>query len=260
MVFHYNVKGEKRKELVEAVAEILSTEILYKGSPTFAYEVGTHMIDKNGMLVCNPDSTPEDIQALVQALAERGFTASDAPKPSKKSAKKTSPKTQNDAAVTPSDSSTENESPETCTFAVQVPRSYLPAEALEKLEKVIASKATLFMKSLNAESLPLEIDEEQVSFPWFTLTGIPDEANSYTQFVHGLCEMAKRQKRVTAVAREPENEKFAMRVFLIRLGFIGDEYSAARKLLLSRLTGNSSFKSGHPPEKPTVPKQEAVAP
>jgi hypothetical protein len=35
-------------------------------------------------------------------------------------------------------------------------------------------------------------------------------------------------------------------VFLIRLGFVGDEYKAARKLLLSKLSGNSAFKNGRP--------------
>ena len=40
-----------------------------------------------------------------------------------------------------------------------------------------------------------------------------------------------------------------MRVFLIRLGFIGPEYQAARMLLLRNLTGNSSWLAGPPPER-----------
>ena len=61
--------------------------------------------------------------------------------------------------------------------------------------------------------------------------------------------MAKTQKRVTAVEKPIENAKFTMRLFLIRLGFIGDEYKTARKILLRNLTGNSSWKSGHRPER-----------
>jgi len=39
-----------------------------------------------------------------------------------------------------------------------------------------------------------------------------------------------------------ENDKFAMRIFLVRLGFVGDEYKTARKILLRNLSGNSSWK------------------
>ena len=40
-----------------------------------------------------------------------------------------------------------------------------------------------------------------------------------------------------------------MRIFLIRLGFVGDDYKKARKILLRNLSGNSSWKSGHRPER-----------
>ena len=63
-----------------------------------------------------------------------------------------------------------------------------------------------------------------------------------------MCDMAKKQKRVTAREQDAGNEKFNMRLFLVRLGFIGEEYKAARKILLQNLTGNSSWKSGHAPQ------------
>ena len=53
-----------------------------------------------------------------------------------------------------------------------------------------------------------------------------------------------KQKRITAKPKENENEKYAFRCFLLRLGFIGDEYKADRKLLLSKLSGSSAFKAG----------------
>ena len=64
--------------------------------------------------------------------------------------------------------------------------------------------------------------------------------------VEKLCAAAMQQKRVTAKVKSVENEKFAFRVFLIRLGFVGDEYKAARKILLKNLSGNSAFKNGAP--------------
>ena len=53
------------------------------------------------------------------------------------------------------------------------------------------------------------------------------------------------KKRITAREKDIDgNPKYAMRCFLLSLGFIGDEYKAARKVLLSRLEGNSSWKGG----------------
>ena len=56
--------------------------------------------------------------------------------------------------------------------------------------------------------------------------------------------MSLEQKRISAKAKEYENEKYAFRCFLLRLGFIGDEYKADRKLLLRNLSGSSAFKNG----------------
>jgi len=58
--------------------------------------------------------------------------------------------------------------------------------------------------------------------------------------------MAKTQKRVTAKDKTVDNDKYAFRCFLLRLGFIGAEYKADRKILLKNLTGSSAFKGGAP--------------
>ena len=56
--------------------------------------------------------------------------------------------------------------------------------------------------------------------------------------------MACNQKRISVQEREVENEKYAFRCFLLRLGFIGEEYKVERKILLKNLTGPSAFKNG----------------
>ena len=72
----------------------------------------------------------------------------------------------------------------------------------------------------------------------------PDEVNAYSTFVAKLCDMARGQKRVVATPAETDNDKYAFRCFLLRLGFIGDEYKTARKVLLKNLSGNSAFRYG----------------
>lgn len=56
--------------------------------------------------------------------------------------------------------------------------------------------------------------------------------------------MTKKQKRINSTENSIENEKYAFRCFLLRLGFIGAEYKDERKILLQNLSGTSDFKSG----------------
>ena len=68
--------------------------------------------------------------------------------------------------------------------------------------------------------------------------------NAYDTFICKLCEMARNQKRVNAAEKSTDNEKYAFRCFLLRLGFIGAEYKTARKILLKNLSGSSAFRNG----------------
>ena len=86
--------------------------------------------------------------------------------------------------------------------------------------------------------------DERVSFPWLT-EGIPaEDCMAYTRLIEAICRMAKEAKRVTAKEKETDNPKYAFRCFLLRLGFIGDEYKADRKILLRNLNGSSAFRTG----------------
>ena len=58
------------------------------------------------------------------------------------------------------------------------------------------------------------------------------------------CKMSKEQKRINSTEKKVSNEKYAFRCFLLRLGFIGEEYKTDRRILLKNLTGSSAFKNG----------------
>lgn len=118
--------------------------------------------------------------------------------------------------------------------------------SLDNLRKLVDSKATLIKKALAVEALPIEVTADRVSFPWFSEMPKPEDTQAYMALITALCEMAKNQKRVTATGKAPANEKYAFRCFLLRLGFIGDEYKAARKILLRNLMGNTAFRNGRP--------------
>ena len=104
-------------------------------------------------------------------------------------------------------------------------------------------KQTLFQRAFRMDSTEIEITEEKINFTWFPYTTDSDEMAAYTQFISRLCDMARDAKRVSSKPTETDNDKYAFRCFLLRLGFIGKEYKTARKILLRNLTGNSAFRS-----------------
>ncbi len=133
---------------------------------------------------------------------------------------------------------------EPCAVCISMPRSLFNDSNLENLKALIAAKGSLIKKALGVADLPLEITDTKVSFPWFPATPTPDEMKAYDTFICKLCEMARNQKRINATEKPTDNEKYAFRCFLLRLGFIGAEYKTARKILLKNLSGSSAFRNG----------------
>ena len=111
------------------------------------------------------------------------------------------------------------------------------------LTALVDAKAGLIRKALGVQDLRIDVDEEKVSFPWFSGNLDADTVQAYTQFIEALCKMSANQKRVQAKEKQVENEKYAFRCFLLRLGFIGDEYKHTRKILLKHFDGSSAFRT-----------------
>ena len=69
---------------------------------------------------------------------------------------------------------------------------------------------------------------------------------SYIQLCLALSQMAKEVRTASPKPQQNENPKYAMRTWLLRLGFIGDEYATAREILTKNLAGNTAFRNGRP--------------
>ena len=129
-------------------------------------------------------------------------------------------------------------------LTIAIPKESLTDTALENLQKIIANKQMLFQRAFQTDSIEIEITDEKINFTWFSYTVDGDDIAAYTQFISRLCDMARDAKRVSSKPTETDNDKYAFRCFLLRLGFIGKEYKTARKILLRNLTGNSAFRCG----------------
>lgn len=128
-------------------------------------------------------------------------------------------------------------------------------EAITNLKAMVAAKAPLIKMAVGAKSLPIKVNEEKISFPWF-VTDDPALAECYAQFIAQLCKTAKTKKRVTAKEREDgwTNPRFNFRVFLISLGCVGSEFKAVRRALCAHLPGNAAWSSGIDPRRKTTPE------
>lgn len=148
---------------------------------------------------------------------------------------------------------------DTTKFAVSIPRKTLTDDALERLKLIVSNKEMLFRRAVIADALPIEVTEEEVAFPWFTLTGVDGEAAAYAQFITALCQMASEQTRILDKPYDGDNDRFAMRIFMVRLGMKGAAFALARKLMMKHLTGNSGWRYGAPPKgkAETVNKEDA---
>lgn len=68
------------------------------------------------------------------------------------------------------------------------------------------------------------------------------EMKTFIQLCLAMCELAHQVKCASAKPQQKENEKYAFRCWLLRLGFIGDEFKTAREILLRNLTGNCAWR------------------
>ena len=204
-----------RKAAAARLAEITGAEARYTRVPRCAYEVGAYTLEKDGTITIKEGA---DLQPL-KILADEGFIEN---------------------FEAPAEESTTESEPELIGLTVEIPFDKVNVGNLMKL---LDAKGDLIKKALGISDIRIEMKEDRVAFPWFTEVE-PESAMAYTNFIAALCRMSKEAKRVTATAKEVENEKYAFRCFLLRLGFIGAEYKKDRKILLQNLSGSAAFRDG----------------
>ena len=127
--------------------------------------------------------------------------------------------------------------PNRLTIEVPIDGSFTPAK-MANLEKLVVSRAALLKKVLGADALPIEQTPNTLKFPWFSMDG---NALAYSQLASALVRVALEATRITARERPCESERFHMRTFLLKLGFIGDEFKQARAVLTRGLSGSGSY-------------------
>ena len=210
MIIEFGLTGNDRKELAKAISEIIEAPAEYQYMPTCAYIIGKdYTITKEGNLEISDSADSKEKEHLLSELKNRGYSIS-----------------------------FEEESN---GLTVQMPLNLVDERTLNRIKRIIENKGELFKAAFKTESLEINLTEKTVEFPWFTIEK-DNDADAYCKFISMLCEFAKNQSRINNKPETTDNPKYTMRCYLLRLGMIGAEYKAVRKVLLRNLSGSSAFR------------------
>ena len=260
MKINYNVTGSDRKQLVSIITRETGVKATYKGMPSMAYCIDGITVEKDGTMVWDENTDDATIQKIIDALAAAGFEGTgDTPQPAE--------------APAPQEA-------EPVELTVSMPLTRHTGASLRNLINLVYTRASLLNKALGTsfrvepgltdalqddaciltvESLlgavaayedehgkalgDITITPEEISFTSLPETAEPERLRAFTELVAMMNKQAIEQKRVQAKAVNEENEKYALRIWLTRLGMNGPEFKTTRKVLMENLTGHSAFRT-----------------
>ena len=228
-----------RKALAKALAEHLGQEANYSGPPDFAYTIGGVTVDRESVIILPEDMDPAGIQGF---LVSKGWLE-----------------------------------PELDRMTISVPVEGMTVKTMLNLILMLYSKQYLLGKAIRGDTVQIadavidrlkqtipespadfkalvsefkaqgqiegiDFTDDSVSLS-FPLSDKPDITNAFTLLTVNILAAAKTATRVHPEHQQPENEKYYMRSWLVRLGFGGKEAKGMRDLLLKHLKGHSAFRS-----------------
>ena len=284
----YEKAIEDRKALVARLTELTGIPSQYTFMPRSAYIVGRYTVEKDGTLVIEGEAEPEVIRTLLDEGLIRESETEEAPEEETVSE---APVTE--APVTEEEDEPDEEAADAeDELVISLPMMGHTAQSLHNFLNLMYSRGPLLNKALGTsfsveyrlleelEKKNLRTADEMLEAledycvwagnPGMTGIRIVDEKISLTfhgplspenvktcsELAAAMSRMAISQKRIQAKSVNDENEKYAMRIWLIRLGLSGDEYKNVRKTLMKNLTGHTAFRDEGEKERWTARQKE----
>ena len=251
-----------RKALAKALADKLGTTAKYMGPPTFGYQVGDYIVDRDGNI------EGEDFEALRDFLQSIGCFPEEETEPAEE---QTEPETE-----TP-DSGAQDQ------VSISVPADDLTPTQMKNLIFTLFTKQYLIGKMTGGDLLNIpdnliarlmentpetmedfkalldaakedgltgfEFAEGKVTLTYAAHQDEPERNMLYAMLTARILKAAKEATRVFPERQEPENEKYFARAWLLRIGYNGADSKAERNLLLKHLKGHSAFPNDEAAEK-----------
>lgn len=234
--------GKDRKKLVEELEKATGLQKSYLGEPTFTYKVGEYAVLRDGSVEVPDEKADMD---LIRSLTVKGFLEGE----------------DEEAPSLSIDLPLEGKSSQglmnlinmihsrQCLLNQSVGRPgafHIDEKARQKLEMELPTDAAGFaakMTEIGKDKFKGILIDDRIHFTGFPLSDDPETTKAYTMLAALMGKKAEENQRVKAQAPESLNQKYSFRIWLIGLGMKGDEYKAARKVLLQNLSGNGAFRT-----------------
>ncbi len=251
-----------RKALAKALADKLGTTAKYMGPPTFGYQVGDYIVDRDGNI------EGENFEALRDFLQSIGCFPEEETEPA---GEQTEPETE-----TP-DSGAQDQ------VSISVPAGDLTPTQMKNLIFTLFTKQYLIGKMTGGDLLNIpdnliarlmentpetledfkalldatkedgltgfEFTDGKITLTYAAHQDEPERNMLYAMLTARILKAAKEATRVFPERQEPENEKYFARAWLLRIGYNGADFKAERNLLLKHLKGHSAFPNDEAAEK-----------
>lgn len=247
--FTFKVTGLERKQVALVIADTIGEQVIYAGVPSFNYNAGGWAIGKQG-IITTPEIGIKDehvtLRMVLDALNIAGAKAEG-----------------NWTVTLPMNSHNGNTLRNLVNLiwskhsliqkALSGHEAILPASFVKAINAVPIDSLEDFVSTVNNaieageitghSDLEIDLVDKTVSFSFLNASLDTEEIHAFGVLCWQLNEQAKKQKFTSTKQKENENKKYAFRCFLLKLGFIGEEYKAERSILLSRLNGNAAYRT-----------------
>ena len=278
----YEMNTDDRKVLVKRLSELTGVKPAYTYMPRCAYECGAYSVERNGDLMV--EEADADVNIINTLIAEGLIMGEAMEIVTEEPAQDWVPDAEYEQEAE-AESAVSLGVTETDSLTISLPMTGHSGESLRRLVNMVYSRGTLLSKAtggafsidkelitaLDEASTPvtaadfstmlneytsehggltgLALEADKVSFTGFPLTNDPGRNSAFQQLACLMNRMAIEQKRIQAKVVNDDNEKYAFRIWLLRLGMRGDEYKAARKALMKNLSGHAAFRTKEEEEK-----------
>ena len=275
MEIKYNIEKSQRKALAQKISELTGADVRYAGVPSCAYEIDFFTLSKDAVLSFSDRSDSEIVEMVLDGLADAGYNSETITPP-----EGTDEADAEEGA--PEESDTESEDKQNSGFPLNASISFpLADHTVQSLTNLICmihsrgpliSKATggnfsadktladeigkhefrsvheliAFIREWDETNPPLtgiSFDSDKLTFDGFGQEADADHVQTFMKLAGAMNNMALTQQRVQAKDVDDSNEKYSLRVWLIRLGLNGNDCKADRKRLMENLSGHTAFRN-----------------
>ena len=271
MEIKFNIEKSQRKALAQKIGEMIGAEVEYLGVPSCAYEIDFFTLSKDAVLSFSDRSDTDIVEKVLNGLADAGYDSETVTPPEGTDAAEADEPEEADAEPEPNSGfplnasisfSLADHTVQSLTNLICMIHSRGPliskatcgnfsadktlADEIGKHEFRSVHELIAFIREWDETNPPLtgiSFDSDKLTFDGFGQEADADHVQTFMKLAGAMNNMALTQQRVQAKDVDDSNEKYSLRVWLIRLGLNGADCKADRKRLLENLSGHTAFRN-----------------